>query len=574
MKIYKRLRYQLPLLTLLFIIFSLLSGYIISLNISRARQIRIGERNMSERLNVLQGISEILINENHPENINNIFSSYASEKDMINLIAADPEGIVFASTSFSDIGETINQLPYQLDKNAVSEAIQNNSTVILMEEKGRYLQGYSSLCKSSHRGQVIKKECGFIYYKTDLNYHYQMIKKDFLLQLFLTGAGMLAGSILLLFAVNFLIAKRTETIIEGISKFIQGDRKQKIFLKGDDELSDLSKSVNSLFADISTGEYLLKENEERLSSIINTILDGIIVINKKGIIISFNPAAENLFGYRSEEVTGKNVKILMPEPYSSSHDDYLNHYLETGEKKVIGIGREVTGLRKDGSTFPMDLAISEMHLWDDVYFTGIVRDITERKLLSEKLEKSNQDLLRSNQKLKEIAITDGLTGLYNRRYFDIRLSEEIKRLARSENSLSLILCDIDFFKLYNDSYGHLKGDECLKSVAEVIKSKFKRGGEICARYGGEEFAVILPGVDSSLLENLSRELRNAVLDRNTPHGNSKASPYVTLSIGGASITRVMTDKANFSNENLIAMADEMLYRAKEMGRNTFIIHPG
>lgn len=123
----------------------------------------------------------------------------------------------------------------------------------------------------------------------------------------------------------------------------------------------------------------LRESETRMRAILDNVLDGIITINDVGTIESLNPAAEKIFGYPAAEVTGKNVKMLMPEPYHSGHDGYLGNYISGGDAKVIGIGREVTGLRKDGSTFPMDLAVSGIQLGERRMFTGIVRDITERK---------------------------------------------------------------------------------------------------------------------------------------------------------------------------------------------------
>lgn len=118
---------------------------------------------------------------------------------------------------------------------------------------------------------------------------------------------------------------------------------------------------------------------KRLSAIIDNVVDGIITINDRGTIESFNPAARRIFGYSNAQVIGQNVKMLMPEPYHSEHDGYLEHHLTTGEKKVIGIGREVTGRRSDGSTFPMELAVSDLMIDNAIYFVGIIRDITERK---------------------------------------------------------------------------------------------------------------------------------------------------------------------------------------------------
>lgn len=132
----------------------------------------------------------------------------------------------------------------------------------------------------------------------------------------------------------------------------------------------------------------LIEAEERVRSVVNHVVDSIITIDDCGVVQSFNPAAERLFAYTSEEVIGQNVKIFMPEPYRSEHDDYIANYLRTGQAKIIGIGREVVGCRKDGSTFSMDLAVSEFRLGARRYFSGIVRDVTERKQAEEALKET------------------------------------------------------------------------------------------------------------------------------------------------------------------------------------------
>ncbi|MGH7224844.1 MAG: PAS domain-containing sensor histidine kinase, partial [Gemmataceae bacterium] len=131
------------------------------------------------------------------------------------------------------------------------------------------------------------------------------------------------------------------------------------------------------------------EDKARLESIVNHAIDGIAVIDENGTVEAFNPAAEQMFGYEAEEVIGLNVKMLMPEPFHGEHDGYLANYLRTGQRKIIGIGREADGRRKDGSTFPLDLAVSEFRLGERRYFTGLLRDITDRK----RTEKQVYDLL-------------------------------------------------------------------------------------------------------------------------------------------------------------------------------------
>jgi PAS domain S-box-containing protein len=145
----------------------------------------------------------------------------------------------------------------------------------------------------------------------------------------------------------------------------------------------------------------LRRAEERMRSVVNHVIDGIITIDEHGQIESFNPAAEKLFGYKKDEVFGQNVKALMPEPYHGEHDGYISNYLRTGEAKIIGIGREVVGRRKDGSTFPMELAVSAFHIGPRRYFTGIVRDITERKRLEQELRQRVDELAEADRQKNE-----------------------------------------------------------------------------------------------------------------------------------------------------------------------------
>jgi PAS domain S-box-containing protein len=168
----------------------------------------------------------------------------------------------------------------------------------------------------------------------------------------------------------------------------------------------------------------LRDAEERMRSVVNHVVDGIITIDEHGHIASFNPAAEKIFGYSRAEVMGSNVKMLMPEPYHSEHDGYIRNYVGTGQAKIIGIGREVTGKRRDGAVFPMELAVSEFHLGERRFFTGIVRDITERKRLQEELQ----------QRLRDLAETDR-----QKNEFLAMLSHELRNpLAPLRNALYLL----------------------------------------------------------------------------------------------------------------------------------------
>ncbi len=146
-----------------------------------------------------------------------------------------------------------------------------------------------------------------------------------------------------------------------------------------DLVSDLEKTATANEVQQNSNMLALRDSEARLRAILETAVEGIVTISERGIIESFNPAAEKIFGYKAQEVIGQNIKILMPEPYRHEHDGYLNNYVRGGEARIIGIGREVSGRRHDGSIFPMDLSVSEVRLADRRIFTGFIRDITERK---------------------------------------------------------------------------------------------------------------------------------------------------------------------------------------------------
>lgn len=174
-----------------------------------------------------------------------------------------------------------------------------------------------------------------------------------------------------------------------------------------------------------------------------------------------------------------------------------------------------------------------------------------------------RQLEEANQELQRLASIDGLTQLFNRRRFDQTLESEWLRLARERLPLSLILCDIDYFKVYNDTYGHQAGDACLQKVATIIQTTVKRPADLVARYGGEEFAVILPNTDNNGAVHVAEEIRTQVEALNLPHAGSITTGCITISLGVATLV----PKPPHSTANLIGLADQALYQAKEAGRN-------
>lgn len=162
------------------------------------------------------------------------------------------------------------------------------------------------------------------------------------------------------------------------------------------QVRERAAELNEEIQERKEAELRLRDREERLHSILDTAADGIITMSSNGIVLTFNPAAERIFGYTSDEVIGRNINILMPSPYHEEHDSYLKNYMDTGIKKVLGIGREVKGKRKEGIVFPLDLAVSEMNVGGDKTFTGIVRDVTDRKAAEDALENARNEAEQAN----------------------------------------------------------------------------------------------------------------------------------------------------------------------------------
>jgi diguanylate cyclase (GGDEF)-like protein len=189
-----------------------------------------------------------------------------------------------------------------------------------------------------------------------------------------------------------------------------------------------------------------------------------------------------------------------------------------------------------------------------------VRNLVRQSYL---IKNQLSELQQANQNLKLLANIDSLTKLSNRRDFDRYIEQEWERMQRSRSPLSLIMCDVDFFKNYNDKYLHPNGDKCLIKVAMALRNTVRRSGDLVARYGGEEFAVILPNTDALGAVSVAEKIRLAVKDLQITHESSEIAPYVTVSVGVSTI--IPTHESEF--QTLIDTADRALYQAKFQGRD-------
>jgi diguanylate cyclase (GGDEF)-like protein len=203
----------------------------------------------------------------------------------------------------------------------------------------------------------------------------------------------------------------------------------------------------------------------------------------------------------------------------------------------------------------------------DATYQDLRRRLAER---AQTLEARNEELTRvrfaletANRRLKHLVGVDALTGIANRRHFDRALEREVRRARRHTQPLSLVFLDLDEFKLFNDSYGHARGDEVLRKIAQTLDETFRRGGDLVARYGGEEFAVVLPGVDGRRAGLYAERLRRRIWRLAIPYNASQLTDRVTISGGVATLY----PPASTGPDELLFAADKALYRAKCLGRN-------
>ena len=313
----------------------------------------------------------------------------------------------------------------------------------------------------------------------------------------------------------------------------------------------------------------LRKSEGLYRSIIHASPDNITITDREGRILFVSPVAISMFrSAGEEEFLGHSIlDFIVPEDRARALSQ-----IALKRKGTVTGPSEYCGQRIDGSTF--EIGVNSEFIRDaEGSPTGmvvIVRDITGRKRAEaerEELERSlvehTTELERLNVLLQEQAFQDSLTGLANRRQFAAKLDLEIRRARRHKVEISLLIADVDFFKRYNDTFGHQRGDECLQQVAQVLKATFRRPGELPARYGGEEFAVILPNCGPNLGAALAERLRSAMEEAGVVHPTSEVAPCITLSIGIASALV----QADITPEVLIQAADNALYRSKAEGRN-------
>jgi diguanylate cyclase (GGDEF)-like protein/PAS domain S-box-containing protein len=288
----------------------------------------------------------------------------------------------------------------------------------------------------------------------------------------------------------------------------------------------------------------LEISTSRFRSVVDAAYDAIITMDQQHQITLFNRAAENLFGYSSDEMLGRRIEQLLPEKFRGNHAHYVQQFARSPVRsRQMDERNRVYGLHRDGTLLPVEIAISKINVDGLIEFTAVIRDITDRVRLMDLLQKQ--------------AVTDQLTGLPNRREY----LERVEKTIASDDELSVFMLDIDFFKKVNDSYGHDIGDEVLRIVGQMGMG-MNRGSDLFARWGGEEFVGALPGTGPDQAVAIADELRDA-FDRQTFTHTWRLKPIpFTVSIGVTTRRPGETDV-----DAMMKRADRALYRAKDSGRN-------
>jgi len=308
---------------------------------------------------------------------------------------------------------------------------------------------------------------------------------------------------------------------------------------------------------ICTYQALLRENAERLRAIISNLPEGLLILDATGRIMQANPASEHLLGYGTDALLGLTLSDILPSPYildyaalaaSPSRDATMTAKFHHG-------AREVQVNHKDGYPIPVDLTLSPMFLSEPWYITQL-RDIRSRKYAEDELQFD--------------ANTDPLTNIANRRYFNSTLRQLWQRAAQEQLPLALALIDVDYFKLFNDSFGHPAGDRCLQQVAVVLRVHSQHPHAFVARFGGEEFVLLLANTEADQAVQMAEAIRAAVETQTIVHPASTVADVVTISVGVACVQpRIENDSAD-----LLLAADKALYQAKQSGRNRVVLAGG
>lgn len=481
------------------------------------------------------------------------------------------QGLVFGSVSINTVNQVLKQFQ---DGNRETYLVDRNGMIITESRQGTIGERIETdIFENALNGKYIDQ-----FYKTSNGdsvmgsykwvHHNQWliigeVNKKTIYQPFYNMVLYFAGIIFLLILIGYVlmiaVSKKIEQpiqrVLDGTKRFSIGDWSYRLDLETYQheirEFHELSANFNNMASVIESHIASIAKSEERFRTITEYSSDMITIHDANGNYLYVSPAGKEILQYDDHEILGHDSYIFIHpddrEQIAKSHEKLLKDGYVVSTYRIK---------RKDNEYIWFESSIKfmkEQNEEDSRIYT-ISRNITERKLVEQQLKEANK-------LLRELSTKDGLTGIWNRRSFDERIELEWEKACENNQPLSLIMLDIDFFKAYNDTYGHQRGDDCLKEVANAISNACKL--DTVFRYGGEEFAMILPKINEGKAKIVAENTREIVEKLNIPHVGSKIENHVTISLGTATIIPTKYG----SPLQLIEAADKALYQAKQDGRN-------
>jgi diguanylate cyclase (GGDEF)-like protein/PAS domain S-box-containing protein len=289
---------------------------------------------------------------------------------------------------------------------------------------------------------------------------------------------------------------------------------------------------------------------------------AILVTDTDGRITMANPEAERLFGCDPGTLRGRPIESLLPYEHREAHAARRMQFNAQPVARPMGHLRDLQARRHDGTVFPVEVGLNPVTTPNGQFVVCAVVDLTQRKATEENLKRHAALLEAANAKLTELATTDSLTSLWNRRTFLEQMNIQLELSVRHARPMSVLILDLDEFKPYNDTYGHLAGDDVLRTAARLLRERTRRS-DFLARIGGEEFGALLFEADREGAVKLAENLRTAVEAAHWPRRR------ITVSVGAATvhIPRAVPRPASPERSQVLSLADRALYHSKRQGRN-------